>query len=59
MSAINSALEENPPVAKAALLKTAAALLSPTAVLHWVTGITLFAGFVHVRSLDIELAARH
>ena len=40
---------------RAAALRAAAAALSPTAALHWATGITLFAGFVHVRSLDAEL----
>ena len=41
--------------AEAALLRATAALLSPTAVLHWATGVTLFAGFVHVRSVDAEI----
>lgn len=32
-----------------------AALFSPTAILHWATGITLLYGFVLVRSIDRDL----
>ncbi len=43
-------------VIKGAMLRFVGALLSPTAVLHWLTGISLFMGYVHVRSLDQEIA---
>jgi len=33
-------------------LRAAAAAISPTAVLHWLTGISLLAGYVHARSLE-------
>ena len=38
------------------LLRLLAAIISPTAVLHWLTGLCLLAGYVHVRSLDEEIA---
>ena len=34
------------------LLTFAAATVSPTALLHWFTGVTLFVGYMHVRSMD-------
>ena len=36
-------------------LTSAAAIASPTANLHFFTGITLVAGYAHVRTLDAEL----
>ena len=47
---------QTPSPVNAALLRLMAAILSPTAALHWSTGITLFTGFVHVRSLDHQIA---
>jgi hypothetical protein len=38
-------------------LRFIAGTISPTAVLHWLTGVCLLAGFVHVRSLDEDIAA--
>jgi len=32
-----------------------AALVSPTAALHWFTGVTLLVGYMNVRSLDATL----
>ena len=37
-----------------ALLTTAAALFSPTAQLHFFTGITLIAAYVHARALHMH-----
>ena len=37
-----------------AVLTTLAALVSPTAVLHFFTGVTLLFGFLMVRSLDAD-----
>ena len=37
-------------------LTTAAALASPTAILHAFTGVTLLVGYMHARSLDQTLA---
>ena len=56
MTAINRRLAEHPPNAVSVLLRLAGAALSPTAWLHWWTGITLIAGFVHVRSFDHDIA---
>jgi len=42
--------------ASASLLwRTLAAILSPTAVLHVCTGITLLAAYCHVRSLEMTI----
>ncbi len=40
-----------------AALTVAAALVSPTAHLHFWTGITLTLGYVHARTLDAALLA--
>jgi hypothetical protein len=55
MAAIAGRLEKTPRGLRAATLRFVAALISPTAVLHWTTGITLLAGFVHVRTVDHQL----
>ena len=60
MSWVNGALtnkKQPPSYARACLLRLAGAVMSPTAVLHWLTAVTLFTGFVSVRSLDGEVAA--
>eukprot|EP00536_Pseudo-nitzschia_multiseries_P008210 jgi/Psemu1/287646/fgenesh1_pg.205_\ len=33
------------------------AVLSPTAILHWMTGVTLLAGYVQARSVELECLA--
>ena len=40
-----------------ALLTAAAAVVSPTAILHVFTGITLLLGYAHARTLDADVAA--
>ena len=39
--------------AQRVVLRAAAAVISPTAVLHWLTGVSLLAGYAHARSLEI------
>ena len=58
ITAINRRLAAHPPPSRAEslLLRLVAAALSPTAWLHWWTGITLIAGFAHVRSFDHDIA---
>jgi len=38
------------------VLTTAAGIVSPTAILHAMTGVTLLAGYIHARTLEAEVA---
>ena len=52
INAINAAIGRRNGNTAGGLLTVLAALLSPTAILHAFTGVTLLAGYAHVRSMD-------
>ena len=55
MGFVNGRLEDSKvklSAVEAACLRLIGAVASPTAVLHWLTGVCLFAGYVHCRMMD-------